>query len=335
MITVKFCKKNEKKTLVSFLKKNWPRRSIVFIKNNLFNWLYFDKKKNRYNFLITTKNKKIQSCLGITKYNLKEKDFKGSIWLTFLLSNSKIPISSLNLISYVLKKYKKFVVGTVGLNKEVFFLYKYLGFKTGYLSHFFFPNPNIKNYGILRYKRRKKYIPTKKNKYLIFKSNQYNFFSHISRFSNFKKKYLKDFNYYKNKYSLNPFYQYHYLLIKNKSKIYGFFVARETYYLNKKALRLVEFFGDINKIKFLKNQFKDLILRSNYEYLDFYCHGVNERIIQLAGFEKNNFNKKIIVPNYFEPFEKRNVKLPFALFPKNVSVPIFKGDADQDRPNMI
>ena len=125
--------------------------------------------------------------MGITKYNLKEKDFKGSIWLTFLLSNSKIPISSfLNLISYVLKKYKKFVVGTVGLNKEVFFLYKYLGFKTGYLSHFFFPNPNIKNYGILRYKRRKKYIPTKKNKYLIFKSNQYNF-SHINRFSNFKK----------------------------------------------------------------------------------------------------------------------------------------------------
>ena len=100
--------------------------------------------------------------MGITKYNLKEKNFKGSIWLTFLLSNSKIPISSLNLISYVLKKYKKFVVGTVGLNKEVFFLYKYLGFKTGYLSHFFFPNPNIKNYGILRYKRRKKYTYKKK-----------------------------------------------------------------------------------------------------------------------------------------------------------------------------
>ena len=45
MITIKFCKKNEKKNLVFFLKKNWPRKSVVFVKNNLFNWLYFDKKK--------------------------------------------------------------------------------------------------------------------------------------------------------------------------------------------------------------------------------------------------------------------------------------------------
>ena len=335
MITIKFCKKNEKKNLVFFLKKNWPRKSVVFVKNNLFNWLYFDKKKNRYNFLITTKNKKIQSCLGITKYSLKDKGLKGSIWLTFLLSNSKISTSGLNLVSYVLKKYKSFLVGTVGLNKKVFFLYKYLGFKTGYLSHFFFPNPTIKNFRILKYKAGKKYVPSNKNKYLIHKSNQCNFFSNVYRFNYFKKKYLKNFSYYKNKYSLNPFYKYHYLLIKNKGKIFGFFVARETYYLDKKALRLVEFFGDTNKIRFLKNQFEDLVIRSNYEYLDFYCYGVNEKIIKIAGFEKNKFKNKVIVPNYFEPFEKRNVEIPFALFPKNVSVPIFKGDADQDRPNKI
>ena len=59
-----------------------------------------------------------------------------------------------------------------------------------------------------------------------------------------------------------------------------------------------------------------------YEYLDFYCYGVNERIIKTAGFEKNNFNKKIIVPNYFEPFEKRNVKLGKS---KNEIVEILKG----------
>ena len=335
MININFCRKNEKKNLISFLKKNWPRKNIVFEKNNLFNWLYFDKKKNRYNFLITIKNKKIQSCIGILKYNLIENDIKGSIWLTFLISKDKTSINSLNLISYVIKKYKNFLVGTVGLNNKVFPIYKYLGFKTGYLSHFFIPNPTIKNFKILKYKKGKKYIPAKKNQYLILKSNKYNFFNNISKFNYYQKKFLKDLNYYKNKYSLNTFYPYHYLLIKKKSKIYGFFVAREIYYLDKKALRLVEFFGDSNKIKFLKNQFEDLIIRSNYEYLDFYCYGLNQRIIKIAGFKKNNFTKKITVPNYFEPFKKKNVALSFALLNRKISVPIFKGDADQDRPNKI
>ena len=43
-----------------------------------------------------------------------------------------------------------------------------------------------------------------------------------------------------------------------------------------------------------------------------------------------------MVPNYFEPFEKRNVYLDYSL--KTVSgykAEFFKADSDQDRPNML
>ena len=51
-----------------------------------------------------------------------------------------------------------------------------------------------------------------------------------------------------------------------------------------------------------------------------------------------NSQKKIIVPNYFEPFENKNNELLFAY--KNIKnlkskFIICKGDGDQDRPNLF
>ena len=39
-----------------------------------------------------------------------------------------------------------------------------------------------------------------------------------------------------------------------------------------------------------------------------------------------------IVPNHFEPFERRNATVRFALKSERPAV-LFKGDGDQDRPN--
>ena len=333
MIKIIFCKKKIKKRLIIFLKKNWPRENIVFKKKKLFNWMYFDKKKNQYNFLISIKQNKIISCLGITKFNFKGGDLKGSIWLTFLLSKRNQLMAGLNIINYTLKKYHNYLIGGVGVNKNVLFLYKFLGFRVGTLNHFFFPNPKVKNFHILKYNYKKQRKQTKKNNYLIIKHGRHNFFNKIINLKFFEKKFLKNKSYFKKKYTLNPFYNYDYLIVKQKSKIFGFFIVRKCTYLNKGALRVVEFFGDVSRIKFLKKQLEEYIINSNCEYLDFYCHGISEKFLKMAGFEKNKFSKKIIVPNYFEPFQKKNVELPFVIYPKKKFLPIFKGDADQDRPN--
>ena len=44
----------------------------------------------------------------------------------------------------------------------------------------------------------------------------------------------------------------------------------------------------------------------------------------------------VIVPKYFEPFEKKNINLDFAYKVNSKSLYfIFKGDSDQDRPSYI
>ena len=52
-----------------------------------------------------------------------------------------------------------------------------------------------------------------------------------------------------------------------------------------------------------------------------------------TGLQKNFFDNKEIIPNYYEPFVKKNIELRFAI-KSNDSVfsILFKGDCDQDRP---
>ena len=79
---------------------------------------------------------------------------------------------------------------------------------------------------------------------------------------------------------------------------------------------------------------EQLLVELGAEYVYFYEYGIDESIMFKSGLEENKFDDQIIVPNYFEPFEKRNIKLSWALKSNSSTViPIFKGDGDQDRPS--
>ena len=47
----------------------------------------------------------------------------------------------------------------------------------------------------------------------------------------------------------------------------------------------------------------------------------------------NKYKKDTVIPNYYEPFVLKNVKLGFSFFPPNRKIYLFKGDCDQERPN--
>ena len=79
---------------------------------------------------------------------------------------------------------------------------------------------------------------------------------------------------------------------------------------------------------------QELLISEKSEYIDFYQYGISKNTFRNSGFidvEKT----KIIVPNYFEPFIKKNINLNFAYKSsiKNRKIYFFKGDGDQDRPN--
>jgi hypothetical protein len=65
------------------------------------------------------------------------------------------------------------------------------------------------------------------------------------------------------------------------------------------------------------------------------CFGIPENILFKSGFNKlKRKSSETIIPNYFEPFEQKNITIDFFVSSQEMgNVRIYKGDGDQDRPN--
>ena len=61
----------------------------------------------------------------------------------------------------------------------------------------------------------------------------------------------ENFEYFKRKYYHNKFYKYNFLFLKNNNFLRGF-LFREDKFSNYKCLRLIEYFGSIDKYQILQ-----------------------------------------------------------------------------------
>ena len=143
-----------------------------------------------------------------------------------------------------------------------------------------------------------------------------------------------------NRYLNHPKYKYKIYKVVFKNELKCLFVFRICKYKKFKAIRIVDYIGHKKNFKFGKNLFVSLLNQNSAEFIDLYSYGISNRYIHLSGLKnvKKYSKKKIIIPNYFEPFERKNIKLPLAQkFRSKDFFPtvFFKGDSDLDRPNIL
>ena len=90
--------------------------------------------------------------------------------------------------------------------------------------------------------------------------------------------------------------------------------------------------GNLDKIDNINANIQSFLENNDCEYVDCYNYGIEKEVFLKMGFSE--VKEDCIIPNYFEPFEKKNVDIHYAVFGKH-DVVIFKGDGDQDRPNLL
>ena len=107
-------------------------------------------------------------------------------------------------------------------------------------------------------------------------------------------------------------------------------VFRIVEHLSSKALRLVDCIGDYNDLCHVTYCIDTFMNDIEAEYVDLYESGINPDVLKKAGWRKVCESSNII-PNYFSPYEKRNIRIHYASTSQNAVY--FKGDGDQDRPS--
>ena len=335
--------KSELTNIRKFIKKHWNAKHILAKNIDLINEFYGNKKK--FNFFIAKKNNKIIGILGfIPSYKFsKHKNCKEcTIWISLLKTLDKYPGLGIKLVLELIKKFNNKYIAVNGINENSEKLFKLLGFKIGILRHYYKTNKKINKFYLV--KKNKFYLEKnkKKNKFNSeekkFKNNKLIKInsSNINVLKNLKYN-DKNREYILNKYIKNRFYKYSVIASYTQKKKLSLVVFRICNYKNNKSIRIVDFLGNFNKSEILINYLNKLMLKINAEYIDFYQTGISKNSIIKNGFIENLHNDQIIIPNYYEPFLKKNIKIKYGILKnKNINkFKIFKADGDQERPNIL
>lgn len=138
--------------------------------------------------------------------------------------------------------------------------------------------------------------------------------------------------YIEHRYYQHPYYDYKLWGIQGKHGIRSALAAREEFTDGARVLRIVDFFGRDVDFSLAGKALDKIISEGDYEYIDFYCYGIETSILQDAGFSLRDDEDENIIPNYFDPFERKNIDLYFYTW-FLPGIHVYRGFGDQDRPN--
>lgn len=139
----------------------------------------------------------------------------------------------------------------------------------------------------------------------------------------------KDAWYVDRRYFNHPIYSYQVYSLLEQEIVKAIIVLRVDQHCGALALRVVDYIGEHRLFGELSDFFREKL--PEVEYIDFYSYGFEEEYIIEAGMVERKEDDTNIIPNYFSPFEQRNIDIWVASSKEGVV--LFKADGDQDRPN--
>ena len=314
--------------LQNFIKQNYSKNHIMSKNQKIINFFYKFNDSKDLNFIGCFKKNKLLAVLGLTTTKNWDISLKKHYFISLMVKSSKIKNDVFfKFLLFVFKNIKPDFLGCLGFNKKIKIIFDKIGLcKT--MKHYYIKNIHIKE-------KVSKNLKLKVNK----KKNNLKFIIHkkLNKISESNSTPQKSIKYYNNKYSNNPFYKYFFINFYNKDKFLFFFVVRKIKIKSLKTniMRIVDMHGNIKKNNNILGQINILLDKNKSEYIDFMNYGIDEKILLSIGFKKKN-NKQLI-PNFFEPFIKKNENLDLCIllnkYKKNVI--INKADGDQERPNIV
>jgi len=341
---IHICMEWELSDLQKFIKDHWKNDHILVRSKELMDWQHLDKESKTYNFVIarSKQTNQIHSVLGFIPTSHFDKSIGyNDIFLALWKVKDGIKVTGLGMaLLYFLKDNKKpRSISGCGFPEFLIPIYKLFGHKVRELNHYYIVNDRKKEFQLIGNFDGKydsdEFVLDEDKKFVKFSRTR--FVKLGKKLSNFLPDTgipNKTFTYYYNRYFVHPIYKYYIYGIVKKEEILGFLVFRLVSYQSNNVLRMVDYFGYITGIAGINKELQKLLYYYDAEYIDFYNLGFTVQSLTNSGFIKKDLSSKVIIPDYFEPFKKRNVTLRVAYKCDNkYNYFVCKGDGDQDRPS--
>lgn len=325
--------------VMQFLSKNWDNKHILTKNKKYFS--YYFKNKNKLNIVIclNKKNKKIYSLFGFIKYSEPaiRRNICGSIGC--ISKYNKVPpllgLETFKRMIEIVKPKTYFGIGTNPKNM-IPLVSNYLKHFTGKMNHYYILNKNYKKneFKIAKINQFKFNLIKKKNDNSvkvkeIFLLKEINLSLDLNK--GFKDFPYKNFNYIKKRYFDHPIFKYRFFSLEKKTKK-ALLIARVVVYKSSSVFRIIDYIGNKEILNSINQWCTNILSKENHEYVDLLCTGIQHTLLKKSGFIYKNNKDKNIIPDYFQPFLRKNVEIWYEK--KQKKLILFKGDADQDTPRI-
>lgn len=108
---------------------------------------------------------------------------------------------------------------------------------------------------------------------------------------------------------------------------------------SRSILRIVDFLGDDNVLSRAGGSLRALVDEEDCEYVDIMQYGMKARALAEGRFVESPGQSGLVLPNYFEPFERRRIEVKLAVKTREsisgAPIRLLRADSDQDRPNHL
>ena len=313
--------------IMEFIDKYWKKGHILAKDRQFFEWMYVDNGKVNF-YIAIDRDSKIYGIEGFILYNHSDTpDASGTIWKTIKSSN---PVLGLEIEQHMVSDLKIRYGCSAGISEKARRIHELNGCKVEKMLHFYRLN-NLSTYKIAKIKQ--KYIPNVVDTgYRLERVADFEEVKKVLSVEFLKaQKLYKDYAYLNKRYFLHPIYQYDvWKIVKKIGSVKSILITRVEKYKDKQICKIIDFYGDLDDLTKITSAIDNMLRINQYEYIDIYSFGVPKIIYQKAGFVECTDDSNII-PNYFNPFEQRNIDL-YLVDPMIGDLRVFRGDGDQDRP---
>lgn len=339
LYTIKQVPKNEVDKLVSFIDCHWKKGHALVKSRELLDFQHYNKEDNTYNFIVAENNetKEYDALVGYiptSQYDnhLSENgDYWGAIWKCREdITNSEINNAAFYIWKRIFKLPHFQSYAAIGISQIAKRIYEISRIPVAILNQYYIANNSIDQFVIGENLSKSPKGCSSKS---CIKTIEID--SVCDSDINIVYKPTKSIKYLINRYKYHPIYNYMFWGVYNE-KLEAVFVVRKVDVGNSCVIRIVDVLGDLSQIGNIYEGVQLLLEYYHAEYLDILNYGIDKDCFERMGFNKLDLERnEIIVPNYFEPFEKRNVTIEVAFKASYDNYVAFKGDSDQDRPNVL
>ena len=335
LYTIRLCRKDEYDKLIGFLHDHWNANHVFCRNKEIFEFQHGRAENGEYDFVIAVHNEtdEIHAVLGFilpSTYDGSDSNHPeavyGALWkVRDDVNNKEVGKLGLGVLSYLLKRYPEADYITLGLSKDSQAIYEALHFDFGKMNHYYIASKEIKEFRIADH-------PTVDSNAKMNTDYKLSFIDGIPEdFDSYYNPH-KGAEYINGRYLNHPFYDYKLIGVFRDADLKMIWIARDIETENSKCIRIVDMVGNMGDVANIEGNVQEFLKENEAEYVDCYNYGIKKESFLNTGFRE--VDKDTIIPNYFEPFEKRNVDIHYACFGRHSNV-IFKGDGDQDRPNLL